>query len=130
MFVAVAVCFSLVSKWQEVVRGFRAGMPSGRRRVKMMKAVDGAFSGTEAVEWLLNYLQGLGKFNSVSRSQARGYRISLIGDWTSISLFDESCHVTIMWLSCDFDLCRVTLVVCSVMSHDTMHTMSCYTIVV
>lgn len=63
-------CFCCAGQWQEVVKGFRAGMPAGRRRVKM-KAVDDAFSGSEAVDWLLQYMQSSGKFNSVSRPQVR-----------------------------------------------------------
>ena len=55
-------------QWQEAVRGFRAGMPHRRKRIKM-RYYDRCFTGSEAVEWLLGYMQTTGLFGQVSRQK-------------------------------------------------------------
>ena len=57
-------------QWQELVVGFREGMPKQRRRVKM-KLYEECFTGPEAVKWLHDYLQTSGDFGTVSKQQVR-----------------------------------------------------------
>ena len=64
----VTVCVLFYLQWQELVVGFREGMPRQRRRVKM-KLYDECFTGSEAVQWLHEYLQASGNFGTVSRQQ-------------------------------------------------------------
>ena len=60
--------YCLPVQWQEVICGFRAGMPRRRKRIKM-RCYDNCFTGSEAVEWLLGYMQTTGLFGLVSRQQ-------------------------------------------------------------
>ena len=60
------LCISV--QWQELVVGFREGMPRHRRRVKM-KFYEECFTGSEAVQWLHEYLQTSGSFGTVSKQQ-------------------------------------------------------------
>lgn len=55
-------------QWQEVITGFRAGMPRHKKRVKM-RQYENCFTGGEAVEWLHSHLQSTGLFGSPSRQQ-------------------------------------------------------------
>ncbi|CAI8010200.1 DEP domain-containing protein 1B [Geodia barretti] len=64
-----SVAFKATQMWQELVVGFRDGMPRQRRRVKM-KLYDECFTGSEAVQWLHEHLQASGNFGTVSRQQA------------------------------------------------------------
>lgn len=55
-------------QWQEVITGFRAGMPRHKKRLKM-RLYENCFTGSEAVEWLHSHLQSTGLFGSTSRQQ-------------------------------------------------------------
>ena len=67
-FIQTFVCVYVCLQWQELVVGFREGMPRQRRRVKM-KLYDECFTGSEAVQWLHDHLQTSGSFGTVSRQQ-------------------------------------------------------------
>lgn len=58
----------LLLQWQELVQGFRRGMPRQRRRVGR-RLHEECFTGSEAVEWMHDYLQSSGQFGAVSRQQ-------------------------------------------------------------
>lgn len=60
--------FYVSFQWQEVITGFRAGMPRHKKRLKM-RLYENCFTGSEAVEWLHLHLQSTGLFGSTSRQQ-------------------------------------------------------------
>jgi hypothetical protein len=72
--------------WQDLVVGFREGMPRHRRRVKM-KQHEECFTGSEAVRWLHQYLQSSGSFGVVSKQQA----VKLLQKFQQSEVIREVC---------------------------------------
>lgn len=70
-------------QWQELVVGFRDGMPRQRRRVKM-RQYEECFTGSDAVTWLHEYLKASGTFGAVSKDQVDALNNSV--DSKTISL--------------------------------------------
>ncbi|GFN95197.1 dep domain-containing protein 1a [Plakobranchus ocellatus] len=71
--------------WNDVISAFRQYLPCGRHR-RYMKTFDNCFSGSAAIEWLLQYLKTNDSFQSdISRSKAA----SLVNKLYHAGIFEE-----------------------------------------
>lgn len=70
-------------QWQELVVGFRDGMPRQRRRVKM-RQYEECFTGSDAVTWLHEYLKASGTFGAVSKDQVDSLNKTVNQDYFSV----------------------------------------------
>lgn len=75
-------------QWQELVVGFRDGMPRQRRRVKM-RQYEECFTGSDAVIWLHEYLKASGTFGAVSKDQV--YLFSWFKNYFSVVIWETLC---------------------------------------
>ncbi|RUS80958.1 hypothetical protein EGW08_011278, partial [Elysia chlorotica] len=71
--------------WNDVIAAFRQYLPCGRHR-RYMKTFDNCFSGSSAVEWLVQYLKTNDSFQS---DISRGKAASLVNKLYHAGIFEE-----------------------------------------